>query len=76
MKAAGFVPTSPHTYDEMFEASKGFCGAGSALGIANLARTALDPGDKTAMPAPGKDPDAAAQAYGNATWTWACGHQQ
>ncbi|SEB43755.1 hypothetical protein SAMN04489727_1740 [Amycolatopsis tolypomycina] len=78
MKQAGFVPNAPHTYDEMFEAAKQFCGAGSALTITGLARTVLNPeqADTTAMPARGKDPDQAAAAYGDATWKWACGHQQ
>lgn len=78
MKAAGFTPNAPHTYDEMFESAKAFCGAGSALAITGLARTALSPekADTTAMPARGKDPDAAAKAYGDATWRWACGDQQ
>ena len=75
--AAGFVPNAPHTYDEMFEGAKAFCGAGSALAISGIARTALNPeqADTTAMPARGKDPDQAARAYGDATWKWACGHQ-
>ncbi|WP_410676636.1 hypothetical protein [Amycolatopsis sp. cmx-4-68] len=75
---AGFVPNAPHTYDEMFESSKAFCSTGSALAITGLARTALNPeqADTTAMPARGKDPDQAATAYGDATWKWACGHQQ
>ncbi|WP_326944667.1 hypothetical protein OG439_33420 [Amycolatopsis sp. NBC_01307] len=78
MKKAGFTPNSPHTYDEMFESATNFCAAGSALAIAGLARTALDPAqaDAIAMPAPGKDPDTAATAYGAATWKWACGHHQ
>lgn len=78
MKAAGFAPNAPHTFDEMFEAGKQFCGAGSALAISGLARTALAPEQaaKVAMPAPGKDPDQAASAYGDATWKWACGHTQ
>ncbi|MBE1500631.1 hypothetical protein H4696_007731 [Amycolatopsis lexingtonensis] len=78
MKTAGFVPNSPHTYDEMFESAKNFCATGSALAIAGLARQALDPSlvGETAMPAPGKDPDAAAKAYGDATWKWACGQPQ
>ncbi|AGM10618.1 hypothetical protein [Amycolatopsis keratiniphila] len=77
MKSAGFVPNSPRTYDEMFEAAKNFCSAGSALAISGLARTVLTPemADRTAMPARGKDPDTAAKAYGDATWKWACGHQ-
>ncbi|GLY35394.1 hypothetical protein Amsp01_014180 [Amycolatopsis sp. NBRC 101858] len=76
MKAAGFTLNAPHTYAEMFESAKNFCVAGSALAIAGLARTALDPAlaRETAMPAPGKDPDTAAKEYGNATWKWACGH--
>ncbi len=76
MKAAGFVPNSPHTYGEMFESAKQFCGGGSALTIAGLARTVLNPeqADTTAMPARGKNPDEAATAYGDATWKWACGH--
>lgn len=78
MRDAGFAPNAPHTFDEMFESAKQFCGAGSALTITGLARTALNPeqADTTAMPARGKDPDQAATAYGNATWKWACGHQQ
>ncbi|WP_410660144.1 hypothetical protein [Amycolatopsis sp. lyj-112] len=77
MKVAGFEPNSPHTYDEMFEAAKNFCAAGSALAISGLARTVLSPEmvDRTAMPARGKDPDASAKSYGDATWKWACGHQ-
>ncbi|WP_037307514.1 hypothetical protein [Amycolatopsis orientalis] len=77
MKTAGFVPNSPRTYDEMFEAAKNFCTAGSALAISGLARTALTPemADRTAMPARGKDPDTAAKAYGDATWKWACGQR-
>lgn len=76
MQDAGFVPNAPHTYDEMFGSSKAFCGAGSALAISGLARTALDPSqtDTTAMPARGKNPDEAATVYGNATWKWSCGH--
>lgn len=78
MKSAGFAPNAPHTFDEMFESAKQFCTAGSALTITGLARTALNPeqADTTAMPARGKDPDQAAKAYGDATWQWACGHQQ
>ncbi len=78
MQSAGFAPNVPHTFDEMFESAKQFCGTGSALAIAGLARTALGPEkvDTTAMPARGKDPDQAATAYGDATWKWACGHQQ
>ncbi|WP_410595265.1 hypothetical protein [Amycolatopsis sp. lyj-23] len=78
MKSAGFKPNAPHTYDEMFESSKNFCAAGSALAIAGLARTALDPAqaDEVAMPAPGQNADAAAKAYGDATWKWACGRAQ
>jgi hypothetical protein len=78
MRSAGFTPNAPHTYDEMFDSSKNFCTAGSALAIAGLARTALDPAQaaEIAMPAPGKDPDTAATAYGDATWKWACGHAQ
>jgi hypothetical protein len=78
MKTAGFSPNAPHTFDEMFESAKAFCRAGSALAITGLARTALSPeqADTTAMPARGKDPDQAATAYGDATWRWACGHQQ
>ncbi|MEV6445982.1 hypothetical protein [Amycolatopsis sp. NPDC051716] len=78
MQAAGFVPNAPHTYDEMFESAKQFCGAGSALAITGLARTALAPeqADTMAMPARGKNPDQAATAYGDATWKWACGHTQ
>ncbi len=77
MKTAGFTPNSPHTYDEMFDAAKNFCSAGSALAISGLARTVLTPdmADRTAMPARGKDPDTAAKAYGDATWKWVCGHQ-
>jgi hypothetical protein len=71
---AGFTPNAPHTFAEMFESSKAFCSAGSALSIAGIARTVLNPNqaDTTAMPARGKDPDAAAKAYGDATWKWAC----
>lgn len=78
MKAAGFAPNAPHTFDEMWESAKQFCATGSALGITGLARVALSPeqADTVAMPAPGKDPDQAAKAYGDATWKWACGHQQ
>ncbi|RSD26334.1 hypothetical protein [Amycolatopsis eburnea] len=78
VQAAGFTLNGTHTYDEMFESAKAFCGAGSALGITGLARTALNPeqADQTAMPARGQDPDTAAKAYGDATWKWACGHQQ
>jgi hypothetical protein len=75
VKAAGFVPNAPHTFDEMFESSKAFCGGGSALAIAGIARTVLSPeqADTTAMPARGVNPDDAARAYGDATWKWACG---
>ena len=75
VKAAGFSVNAPHTYDEMFESSKAFCGTGSALAIAGLARTVLSPemADTTAMPARGANPDVAAKAYGDATWKWACG---
>jgi hypothetical protein len=75
VKAAGFDVNTPHTFDEMFESSKAFCGGGSALAIAGLARTVLSPeqADTTAMPARGADPDKAATAYGDATWKWACG---
>jgi hypothetical protein len=78
MQSAGFTLNGSHTYDEMFESAKAFCSANSALAIAGLARTALGPekADTTAMPARGKDPDQAATAYGDATWKWACGHQQ
>jgi hypothetical protein len=77
MQTAGFKPAAPHTFDEMFDSAKQFCGAGSALAISGLARTALNPeqADTTAMPARGKDPDQSATAYGDATWKWACGHQ-
>ncbi|EOD58516.1 hypothetical protein [Amycolatopsis vancoresmycina] len=76
VKAAGFTPHAPHSYDEMFESAKNFCAAGSALAIAGLARTVLDPAQATevAMPAPGQDPDKAATVYGDATWKWACNH--
>jgi hypothetical protein len=75
VKAAGFSVNAPHTYDEMFESSKAFCGTGSGLAIAGLARTVLSPemADTTAMPARGANPDVAAKAYGDATWKWACG---
>ena len=78
MQTAGFEPNAPHTFDEMFTSAQQFCAAGSALAITGLARTALAPeqADTTAMPARGKDPDQAAKAYGDATWKWACGHQQ
>jgi len=76
VKAAGFTTNEPHTFDEMFNSSKVFCSAGSALAIAGLARTVLSPeqADTTAMPARGADPDKAATAYGDATWKWACGN--
>ena len=75
VKSAGFTPNAPHTYDEMFESAKNFCATGSALAISGFARTALDPAQasEVAMPAPGKNPDEAAKAYGDATWKWACG---
>lgn len=77
MQTAGFQPRAPHTFDEMFESAKAFCGAGSPLAISGIARTALGPEQaaNVAMPAPGKNPDQAASAYGDATWKFACGHR-
>ena len=77
VRDAGFVPTPPHTYGEMFTASKVYCDRRSALEIAHIAWVALDPDHPAgSMPAPGRDRNLAAAAIGNAVWVWSCNHAE